>query len=74
MLDDWDQFKQYKYKRFTDVIFRHLHVDRTTDHFAQGIQKFIDTIQKEPLADNAENIGGERKRPYKSAELVAKFY
>jgi hypothetical protein len=34
MLDDWDQFKLFKQEKFTDVFFRHIHVDRTTDKFS----------------------------------------
>lgn len=51
-----------------------MHVDRTTDKFSQGIQLFINAIQKEPLIDYVENNVGVKKRPYDSAELVGKFY
>lgn len=75
MLDDWEQFKQFKQQKFTDVLFRHIHVDRSNDKFSQAVQKYIEDIQKEPLVDSVDKKSNVSiKRPFTPAELVAKFF
>ena len=75
MIDDWEQFKLFKYQKFTDVIFRHIHVDRSTEQFSQSVQKYIEDIQNEPNTEYVDKKSNETiKRPFTPAELVAKFF
>lgn len=75
MLDDWEQFQHFKHQKFTDVIFRHIHVDRSTDKFSQAVQKYIEEIQKDPYTETIDKKTNETiKRLYAPAELVAKFF
>ena len=71
LIETWEKFQRYKYKRFTDILHRHLYCDRSTNSkFIKEVQRFLSKIQKEPHIRNSKGD----YRIFKSSELAANFF
>lgn len=71
VLDDWEAFQQFKNRKFSDVLFRHLYVNRTPQ-FNVIVQDFLGELKKQPHPPSVDP--SQPARPYGNIELVANFY
>lgn len=69
VLESWEEFQRYKYKKFTDVIYRHMSCLRDPD-FQQRVQKLLIDLQNKPYLESVSTV----RRNFKSSELAAKVY
>lgn len=67
-MDDWETFQQFKSKKFSDVLFRHLYANRD-ENFSQTVKKILKDLKKEPFIQE-DGVS----RPYGNMELLANFY
>ena len=69
VLETWEEFQRYKYKKFTDVIYRRMSCPRDAA-FHQRVQKLMVDLQNKPYLESVSTV----RRNFKSSELAAKFY
>ena len=77
ILEKWKDFKIYRQNKFSDIIFRHLHIDRSLNIKKNSFQ-FIDEIIRKPFIDfefkDEDQNTQIRQRGYNNAEILVKYY
>ena len=87
ILQPWTEFRIFRSQKYQECWFRHLHCERN-DNFLLKTQYFIQKIRENPfvVSNNEKGKKNEegnpdsrdspetKKRLYRNAELIAKFY
>ena len=77
VIQSWEEFRIYKTQKYNDCWFRHLYCDRD-DEFLQKTQNFIQKMREKPFvtkkADPTQKESVDRRRLYRDAELISKYY